>query len=89
MSKLEEQAVKMLCLCNINQLWNCFIVEYFEDAYTMGDDIYPTLLPDAYHFLMTWKCSIAFVDGLPQEQKGSPLHQRMVSKRMESGKLVI
>ncbi len=53
--KVEEQAIVMLYPRNINQTWHGGMVRYLEDAYTMGNDIYPTSLPDAYRFLDNWK----------------------------------
>ncbi len=47
----EDQAAVMLYLRNINQSWHGSMVRYLEDAYSTGNNIYPTLLPDSYRFL--------------------------------------
>ncbi len=46
--RAKEQSTVMLYLCNINQMWHSQMVQYLEDAYATGNNIYPTLLLDAY-----------------------------------------
>ncbi len=54
-ARAEDQATVMLYLRNINQSWHGLMDKYLEDAYATGNDIYPTLLPDAYCFMDDWK----------------------------------
>ncbi len=62
--RAEEQVVVMLYLQNINQLWHRQMVRYLEDAYAMGNDIYPNSLPDAYVFWTIGRHGTVFGENL-------------------------